>query len=268
MTTERSALEFDRALACPDDGRPLERLPEGLRCAACGRHYPAADGILSLLPTREGWSEAEATLVAREREQRDREARRYDRLLGLRLFSLFEIPSALRPLGLRPDDRVLEVGCGTGRITRCLLRSGGCVLALDHSRASLRRLRERVPPALRASLCLAQADATRLPVRSGWATCVVSCQMLEHLPTEGMRAAAVAEMARVLAPGGRLALSAYRHLPALGRLLPREGYHSGAIYYHRFDREELAGLLTRHFRVERLTGRLLYVLLAHARREG
>jgi ubiquinone/menaquinone biosynthesis C-methylase UbiE len=107
---------------------------------------------------------------------------------------------------------------------------------------------------------LAQGDAACLPVRDGWADAVLSSQMLEHLPTEALRAAAIREMRRMLKPGGRLAISAYQRLP----LLPREGKHSGEIFFHRFNGTELRGLLEQHFRVESLSGALIYILLAHA----
>jgi hypothetical protein len=90
--------------------------------------------------------------------------------------------------------------------------------------------------------------------------------MLEHLPTPEMRERAVAEMARALEAGGRLALSAYWHAPLLRRLLAAEGRHSGTIFFHRFTRPEFERLLAPHFAVERLTGQLVYILLAHCSR--
>ena len=61
---------------------------------------------------------------------------------------------------------------------------------------------------------------------------------------------AIREMRRVLQPGGRLALSAYQAVP----FLPREGRHSGEIYFYRFTRGDLLQLLEPHFRIVRLTG--------------
>jgi hypothetical protein len=90
--------------------------------------------------------------------------------------------------------------------------------------------------------------------------------MLEHLPSHEIRQAAVSEIARALAPGGRLALSAYWHAPLLRAVLRREGKHSGAIFYHRFSRDELRALLESEFDVHSLSGRLVYLLLAHATR--
>lgn len=252
------------ALQCPEEGAELEPNAGAYRCRNCRRDYPVDDGILRLLPDRSNVPERDD--LEAERRQRDREADGYDRLLGLRLLSRWEIPWTLGPLELRSDDAIMEVGCGTGRMTLPLLSCGARVIALDHSLQSLRELRKKLPPVVGDRLLLVQGDAARLPVRSGWATRLLSSQMLEHLPGDGLRERAVAEMARVLASGGRAAISAYWHVPWLRGVLRKEGRHSGEIYYHRFTRDELAELLEPHFSLERMTGRLLYVLLFHGRR--
>lgn len=240
------------ALCCPDDRTPLP--PEhGPVCPACGRDFAGSDGILRMLPASDAVPE-----VLAERRQRDSEAKQYDRLLALRLLSIAEIPLTLRPLRLQAGTRLVEVGCGTGRMSLPAVRSGaGCVL-VDHSLESLRLLRGKLPSGHR--VLLVQGNAACLPVRDGWANAVLASQMLEHLPSESLRSSATAEMRRVLKPGGKLALSAYRRLP----LLPREGKHSGEIFFRRFTHEELHRLLDPHFRVARLTGALLYVWLVHA----
>jgi ubiquinone/menaquinone biosynthesis C-methylase UbiE len=202
-----------------------------------------------------------------ERRQRDREAGQYDRLRGLRLLSLAEIPATLRPLQAGRGDRVVEAGCGTGRITTRLASICDKLCAVDHSLQSLRILRRKLH-GRPGRIQLVQADLTRLPVRQDWATRALASQVLEHLPGEALRLQAVAELWRVLEPGGQLAVSVYRHLPLLRSLLPREGRHSGAIFFHRFEREEFARLLQPPFRIDRLTGRLIYLWLAHCHKPG
>ncbi len=94
--------------------------------------------------------------------------------------------------------RVVEVGAGTGIATRALRGLGALVLPLDHGGAMLRRLQSRggaFPTAV-------QADAHALPVRSGWADLVCYAQAWHW--TEPERACA--EAARVLRPGGALAV--------------------------------------------------------------
>jgi ubiquinone/menaquinone biosynthesis C-methylase UbiE len=203
--------------------------------------------------------------VDMERRQRDHEAERYDRLLALRLLSLAEIPVTLGPMELSPQARVVEIGCGTGRFTTRLQRTGAAVIAVDHSLDSLRVLRRKLSSQADNAVQLVQAEAARLPVTSGWATHALAAQVLEHLPCT-LRERAAAELARVLLPEGRIAVSVYWHAPGLRSLLAQDGWHSAAIPFHRFSRPELAGLLRPSFRIDRLTGCLIYLLLAHGRK--
>jgi SAM-dependent methyltransferase len=182
----------------------------------------------------------------------------------LRALSVAEIPLTLWRLGPVASDVVVEVGCGTGRITRQLASRCGQVWALDHSVDSLLRAREKVDG---RAVRFVQADAGYLPLRPGVADRALSCQMLEHLPTAMLRERAVAEAARVLRPGGRFVVSAYWHSPLTRLWGDREGHHSGMIYYYRFSSAEFRALLSRSFEVDTLTRRLVYILLAGCRKK-
>src|SRR5947208_8991831 len=195
-------------LACPVDGAALSlsvaepssgcaaAVVRGtLSCSACARRYPIEDGIPRLLPDAAGLEAVEAVGKQAERQQRDREAGIYDRNLFLRLLTAAEAPATLRRLGAGLEDVTLEVGCGTGRFTARLAGRTRALLALDHSVESLRIARAKVGD----GAVFVQADASYLPVRTGWATRVLSCQMLEHIPTPAARRRAVHEMARALA---------------------------------------------------------------------
>ena len=108
--------------------------------------------------------------------------------------------------------RLLDVGCGSGAAAAFLDRRPlhGC----DRSPAMARAARAR---GVRVTL----ADAAALPYRDGAFDGVLSLGLIEYLPDP---AAALAEMRRVLAPGGRLVLSAPNPAaPArrLMRLFPR-----------------------------------------------
>jgi SAM-dependent methyltransferase len=95
------------------------------------------------------------------------------------------------------QPRVLDLGAGTGKLTRQVRDRGLPVVAVDPSEGMLEQLRKSVPgvPALLGS-------AERLPVPDDSADVVLVAQAWHWVD----RAAAVPEVARVLSPGGRLGL--------------------------------------------------------------
>jgi SAM-dependent methyltransferase len=99
---------------------------------------------------------------------------------------------------------VLDVGCGPGLLTRGLAAAvgpDGFVLGLDLSPSMLALAHQRcagIP-----QIALTQADATRLPVRSGAADAVAAAQVLLYVEQPQ---AALAEIRRVLRPDGRVAI--------------------------------------------------------------
>jgi len=100
--------------------------------------------------------------------------------------------------------RLLDVGCGTGRFAVLASeRLGARVWGVDASAEMLREAKAR-PGA--AGVGWRQAEATRLPFRDGWFD-GVHTHLVLHLV--GDVPAAVAEMARVLQPGGRLAIGTF-----------------------------------------------------------
>ncbi|MBK3568486.1 MULTISPECIES: class I SAM-dependent methyltransferase [unclassified Streptomyces] len=98
---------------------------------------------------------------------------------------------------LLPQGRcsVLDIACGTGIVTRRLLRPGRTVLGADRSPAMLALADRRVPGGV------VRADATRLPFASASVDVVVIVWLL-HLLEESVPV--LTEAARVLRPGGTL----------------------------------------------------------------
>lgn len=94
--------------------------------------------------------------------------------------------------------RVLDVGCGEGQVARRLARGGSMVVGVDPAWAQV-----VVAAARGGGPRYIQGRADRLPVASGAFDGVVVCLVLEHIDDLD---AAVAEISRVLVPGGRLAL--------------------------------------------------------------
>ncbi|HEY0782373.1 MAG TPA: methyltransferase domain-containing protein [Thermoanaerobaculia bacterium] len=108
----------------------------------------------------------------------------------------------LARLTLAPDERLLDVGCGTGELLAALARTHPPALleGVDPVPAMLAVARRKLP----ATVELRQAWAERLPHPAGAFAVVVSCNAF-HYMEEPERA--LAEVARVLARPGRLVLT-------------------------------------------------------------
>jgi demethylmenaquinone methyltransferase/2-methoxy-6-polyprenyl-1,4-benzoquinol methylase len=137
-----------------------------------------------------------------------------------------------------PDAAVLDVCCGTGHMTRALLkgrpRNARPILAADFAREMLRRGARQFNPRKPGdpSAIALEADALHLPLRAGSLDLIVTAFGFRNLANyeAGLR-----EFARVLKPGGQLGIldfaepggligKAYavyfrRVLPAIGRLI-------------------------------------------------
>jgi len=102
--------------------------------------------------------------------------------------------------GVRPGDKVLDVGCGTGYFTRVMaeaVASGGTVVGVDPSREVIARAR-RVTRM--ANCTFSEGTAEALDAAGGSYDAVVSSLMIHHLP-ETLRPQAIREMFRVLRDG-------------------------------------------------------------------
>jgi len=135
----------------------------------------------------------------------DSVAERYDVMNDLMSLGLHRAwkTLALAVARPRPGERVLDVATGSGDLALALSRRtdpGGEVWISDINRRMLERGRDRLLDAGRA-LPAVQCDAEHLPFQSGTFDCVTVGFGLRNMTNKD---AALAEMTRVLKPGGRL----------------------------------------------------------------
>ncbi|MFV0526921.1 MAG: class I SAM-dependent methyltransferase [Acidimicrobiales bacterium] len=153
-----------------------------------------------------------------------------------------------------PDGRLLDLGCGAGPLSALLADAGRTTVAGDLSTDMLRFARTRLAGSGHWPHPLLQADTQRLPFPDAAFDGVVALGVISYVPDRG---AALAEIHRILRPGGLLVIS-YRN--RWGRLAfdpDRLARHAGHMVRgsarDRADRAERgAGAFLRPGRIDRL----------------
>ncbi|GIK98755.1 MAG: ubiquinone/menaquinone biosynthesis methyltransferase [Alphaproteobacteria bacterium] len=172
-------------------------------------------------------------------------------------YQRYFVPSIAAPVAddlmsvadLRPGERVLDVACGTGVLTRLAaarVGAGGAVAGLDPNAGMLAVARSQTPPGL--SIDWRQASAESMPLPDA-AFDVVLCQMgLQFVPD---KPAALREMRRVLDAGGRTFITVPGPKPppfaimtdALARHLGAQAAAFSDLVFSMHDADEIAGLM-------------------------
>lgn len=153
-----------------------------------------------------------------------------------------------RRFPIAPGDRVLDLGCGAGRHSFELLRRGAHVTAVDHDAEALGAVRAmfdamdaegEVPQGGTGETVV--GDALALPFPDAHFDGVLVSEVLEHIPED---TAAMAEIARVVRPGGMVAVSVPRYGPERVCWALSDAYHANEGGHVRiYTRRQLIGRL-------------------------
>jgi ubiquinone/menaquinone biosynthesis C-methylase UbiE/protein-S-isoprenylcysteine O-methyltransferase Ste14 len=123
------------------------------------------------------------------------------------------LDATLEAAALRPGDRLVDVGCGSGKLAIAAAKSdvwrgaAGHILGIDATPGIIDLAVERAREAnVAAAFKVGVAEA--LPLEDGTVDAVTSSYFFHHLPSH-VKPRALREMWRVLAPGGRLVITDY-----------------------------------------------------------
>lgn len=208
---EQSQPRVSRHLKLMADAGLIDRFPDGARVyyrlSSEIRARRLTDAILDLLDDAAG--EQDQRRLDQVRRAREAEAKAYfeqvapswDRIRSLYVSESAVEAAILKAAGDGPFDRVVDLGTGSGRMLTLLGRRARMSIGLDLSQNMLNIARANVAREGLERVELRHGDilSTRLPEHS--ADLVIVHQVLHYLPDP---AAAVAEAARLVRPGGRL----------------------------------------------------------------
>jgi len=186
---------------CPDCAAPLTRAGTALRCTQCGRVFDLSSGYADLRPLT---AFSEQTKYLDEALHADA---RHESVSPPLLGSKVRHNMLRRLLAPASGDRIVDLGCGSGRSVAWHSASGATIVGIDISPFFAH-------DAI-AKCDLLLGDLRRLPFKDAVFGKAWSLDVLEHLSPEALRDM-LAEANRVLAPGG--ALFVYTHVRKNGPL--------------------------------------------------
>lgn len=254
-----------------------------LLCSSCHRYYPIDDGILNMMPDnlfekesdnfikkynyllpeacrkRENIVvnkfEVEETAINKKNEikARDRQADIYH-TYGYWLYGLNEQKVFREFLRPSPQDVIIELGCGTGRLTKEMIEGGFYeYIAIDFSEKSIRLLLDELDDKIKNRILFVKGDVCNLPLKNQIADKVLSAQVFEHIPGANEQQKFIKELQRVLNINGIAALTIYNYnVLKRYKKVSKKGFHGGGTYYENFTQREIKKLFKPHFMIKKI----------------
>jgi len=213
---DQSQPRVSRHLKLLSEAGLVERFPDGAwvfyRIAGEGRAKVAAQTLLGLIDPDDSVLARDAERLADVQSARSedaaayfaRNAARWDEIRSLYVDEAEVEAALIQAAGPGPFHRMIDLGSGSGRMLTLFAPHARSAIGLDLSQQMLNIARAQTAQAGLTQCELRHGDifATRLP--DGYADLVVVHQVLHYLADP---AAAVAEAARLVAPGGRLVIA-------------------------------------------------------------
>ncbi len=238
--------------ACPEDLTQLELLSGMLHCPQCRHDYECIDGVYDLLPqvTREASSEEGRQLLHYSESFSKRPDRPWYqplRRLAMSLSNGFLYRWAARQLEQFARGQrliLLDAACGDG-ILRYYLSDRHAYIGVDFSSRVITRARRYHEGTF------FRADLNRLPFPNNSFDAIVSLQSLSHLVHPEN---ALAEMARLLKPEGKIFLSVPNHQSFKYQL---QGITS--VHTRHFGFENVKEMVSRAFIIQQMDSRGVWI---------
>jgi SAM-dependent methyltransferase/uncharacterized protein YbaR (Trm112 family) len=259
-----------------------------LKCNCCHRYYPIDEGILTALPDNlldEGYHEfirqydhslpagdkGEKVSLLKELEEqeemmisykkneikvRNAQAPQYH-TFGYWVYGLNEVRVFQNSIKLCEEDVIVELGCGTGRITKEVISHGFSeYIAIDFSAESLKLLRATLSDEVKNNILLMKADVCNLPLKANMANKVFSAQVLEHIPGLTEQQKFIKAIKRILSIDGLAAITMYNYSlkKRFNKEILKKGFHGGEIYYENFTRREVKKLFEPYLIINKIFG--------------
>ena len=111
-------------------------------------------------------------------------------------------------------DRVLDLGCGNGRLTELLKYSNIEYVGIDGSQKLIKLAKEKYPNSK-----FIQGNVLKLPFEDNSFDKVISIAVLHHIPSEELRVQFFKEIKRILKPNSKLILTVWNFWPSLFNLM-------------------------------------------------